>query len=448
MVEQVRLLIVLCGLPEGQVENVVGAAGLLGTYVKEQEAPAMLRGDAPYAGVLFAGKPPGVEVVREIERARRHVGVIAAVEGSEEVALPQGSPIELINVATTSGWEHLRRSLELKGRAVELEQKSRRGHAHAKEGLGHLVGGSESMQKVYRLIEKTAHHSYPVLILGESGTGKELVARSIHEGGPLANGPFVPVDCSALAPGLIETELFGHVRGAFTGAMSAKQGLMASAAGGTLFLDEIGNVPVDLQVKLLRAIQEKEIKPVGSNERIRTDARIIAATNRDLEAAIRDGSFRQDLYFRLNVVQIRVPPLRERRKDIPVLARYFMKQFTRDSAMEYQLDDGAMECLMNYQWPGNVRELENAIERAVALSSGPVIHLQDLPSNVHSPRGGAALAPGEIVPMEELERRAIYQAIREARGDKIAAARRLGIGKTTLYRKLREYEKKSESRTD
>jgi len=342
----------------------------------------------------------------------------------------------------SAGLEELRRTLEDLGRQAEPRSATRSGRLAppSSSPFDRLVGTSQAMQRVYKIIAKTAHHTYPVLILGESGTGKELVARCIHESGPRSRHPFVPVDCSALAPSLIETELFGHVRGAFTGALNAKQGLLESASGGTVFLDEIGNVPVDLQAKLLRAIQEKEIKPVGSNTRVRTSARMIAATNRDLEAAIRDGSFRQDLYFRLNVVTIRVPSLRERLEDIPALVEHFLDKFSREEGGPKRVAREVMKRFRAYTWPGNVRELENAIERAAALSSGPVLHTEDLPSNLQGLGRDLPLNGNEILTLSEMERRAIFLAIREAEGDKMAAARKLGIGKTTLYRKLREYQ--------
>jgi two-component system response regulator HydG len=296
------------------------------------------------------------------------------------------------------------------------------------------------MQRVYRLIEKVAQHNYPVFILGESGTGKELVARSIHFSGPRRNKPFVPVDCSALVPTLIESELFGYVKGAFTGAQHSKQGLLEAAGEGTLFLDEIGDLPVDLQAKLLRALQEREIKPVGSTERVGVRARVIAATNRDLETAIRSGSFRQDLYFRLNVVQIKLPPLRERRSDLPLLVNTFLEKFGDPQRQVRTISEDAMRRLMAYDWPGNVRELENAVERAVALGSGPILHVGDLPSNLQNTESERLPEQDELVPLEELERRAIFRALRETAGDKLAAARLLGIGKTTLYRKLKQYD--------
>jgi two-component system response regulator HydG len=296
------------------------------------------------------------------------------------------------------------------------------------------------MQKVYRLIEKVSQHAYPVLILGESGTGKELVARSAHFSGVRRNRPFIPVDCSSLVPTLIEAELFGYVKGAFTGAMHTKQGLMEIADNGTLFLDEIGDMPIDMQAKLLRALQEKEVRPVGSTDRVPLSARIIAATNRDLEASVRQGTFRQDLFFRLNVVQIKLPPLRERKTDIPVLVNSFLEKFSEANGKMRTISEDAMTRLMAYDWPGNVRELENAIERAIALGSGPILHVGDLPTSLQYGTGERLPQNDELLPLEEMERRAILRALREAGGDKLAAARILRIGKTTLYRKLKQYK--------
>jgi two-component system response regulator HydG len=290
------------------------------------------------------------------------------------------------------------------------------------------------------LIQKVAQDTYPVLILGESGTGKELVARSIHFSGPRKNKPFAPVDCSSLVPTLIESELFGYVKGAFTGAQHSKQGLFEAAGEGTLFLDEIGDLPIDLQAKLLRALQEREIKPVGSNERIGIRARVIAATNRDLESGIRTGGFRQDLYFRLNVVQIKLPPLRERKADIPLLVNSFLEKFSDSERPIHTISEDAMRRIMAYDWPGNIRELENAVERAVALGSGPILHAGDLPSNLQYTAVEKHSEGDELVPLDILERRAIFRALQETSGDKLAAARLLGIGKTTLYRKLKQYE--------
>jgi len=295
------------------------------------------------------------------------------------------------------------------------------------------------MQQVHRLIQTSSHHTFPVLILGESGTGKELVARAIHDVGPRRLRPFVPVDCAALVPTLIESELFGHVKGAFTGAAHTKQGLLESARGGTLFLDEIGELRLDLQAKLLRALQEHEIRRVGATDRVRIDARIIAATNRNLASAVRTGLFRQDLYFRLDVLEIDVPPLRERRADIPCLVNLFLDRFSDLQPSVHTVSEEAMGCLIAYDWPGNVRELENAIEHAVALGSGPVIEVRDLPSTLWSASAEPSPANDAPMPLREMKRCAILRALRAAAGDKTAAAHLLGIGKTTLYRKLKRH---------
>jgi DNA-binding NtrC family response regulator len=327
-------------------------------------------------------------------------------------------------------------------RSLETDQENRvlREQLRTRPGFGELIGTSQKMSRVYRLVEKVSHHNYPVLVLGESGTGKELVARSIHFLGDRRNKPFVPVDCSALAPTLIESELFGYVKGAFTGANHTKQGLLESAGGGTLFLDEIGDLPVDLQAKLLRALQEHEVRPVGSNERVAISARVIAATHRDLESAVRSGGFRQDLFFRLNVVQIKLPPLRERKNDIPLLVHTFLEKFSDAQGKVRTISEDAIARLLAYDWPGNVRELENAVERAVALGSGPILHVGDLPSNLKYDMPAPLPDKDEFLPLEELERRAILRALRESGGDKLRAARLLGIGKTTLYRKLKQYD--------
>jgi DNA-binding NtrC family response regulator len=336
--------------------------------------------------------------------------------------------------------EELRSRIERVAQGVELQQENRllREQLRTRPGFGGLVGLSTKMQHTYKMIERVSQHEYPVLILGESGTGKELVGRSIHFSGPRKSHPFVPVDCSSLVPTLIESELFGHVKGAFTGALQAKRGLLEAAHGGTLFLDEIGDMPLELQAKLLRALQEHEVRPVGSTERRQINARIIAATNRDLETAIQRGGFRQDLYFRLNVVQLKLPALRERKSDIPLLVASFLEKFSGIHGTTRKPSNDAMKCLMAYEWPGNVRELENAIERAVALGLNPIISVDDLPSNLQHSTTLRAPDQNEILPLKELERRAVLHALCET-GDKLMAARMLGIGKTTLYRKLKSY---------
>ena len=389
----------------------------------------------------------GLELLKRIRETYPHVAVIVLTQfGTIESAVEATKYGAADYVTKPFHIGELRTKLDRVNHALETDQENRilREQLRTRPGFGGLIGVSPKMQRIYRLVEKVSQHNYPVLILGESGTGKELVARSIHFSGTRKNEPFVPVDCSSLVPTLIESELFGYVKGAFTGAMQSKMGLMQSAGSGTLFLDEIGDLPVDLQAKLLRALQEREVKPVGSNDRISIATRIIAATNRDLEVAVRQGQFRQDLFFRLNVVQIKLPPLRERKSDIPILVSSFLEKFGDSSGRVQTISEDAMARLIAYDWPGNVRELENAVERAVALGSGSMLHVGDLPSNLQYSAADRMPQSDELLPLDELERRAILRALREAGGDKLAAARLLGIGKTTLYRKLKQYEAASQ----
>ena len=388
--------------------------------------------------------PPssGLELLKQVHEMYPQVAVLVLTQyGTIDSAVTATRMGAVDYVTKPFHVDDLRGRLERVARDLDLDRENRllREQLRSKPGFGGLIGVSAKMQRVYKMIEKVSQHEYPVLILGESGTGKELVARSIHYSGPRKDRPFSPVDCSSIVPTLIESELFGYVKGAFTGALQSKQGLLEAAQGGTLFLDEIGDMPVDLQAKLLRALQEREVKPVGSTERRHINVRIIAATNRDLESAIRNGTFRQDLYFRLNVVQIKLPPLRERKSDIQLLVTSFLEKFSDPHGPPRTISEDAMRRLIAYDWPGNVRELENAIERAVAIGSGPIVHVGDLPSNLHYPSSERIPDNDELLPMEELERRAILRTLRETGGDKLAAARMLGIGKTTLYRKLKQY---------
>jgi DNA-binding NtrC family response regulator len=384
----------------------------------------------------------GLDLIRQIQDSFTHIAVIVVTGyGSIDSAVNATRLGAVDYITKPFRVEELRSRLEHVAQAVELRLENRllREQLRTKPGFGGLVGLSPKMQHIYKMTEKVSQHEYPVLILGESGTGKELVARSVHFSGPRKDRQFAPVDCSALVPTLIESELFGYVKGAFTGAVQAKQGLLEAAHGGTLFLDEIGDMPVDLQAKLLRALQEREVKPVGSTERRHINVRIIAATNRDLEAAIRAGTFRQDLYFRLNVVQMKLPALRDRKSDIPLLVASFLEKFAGIHGSARTISNEAMMSLMSYDWPGNVRELENAIERAVALGSGPIVHEVDLPAAVRYSISERLPSRNEIMPLEELERRAIMNTLIQTSGDKVGAARMLGIGKTTLYRKLKRY---------
>jgi DNA-binding NtrC family response regulator len=384
----------------------------------------------------------GLELLRRVHDTHPNLPVIVLTQyGTIDSAVAATRMGAIDYVTKPFRIEELRARLERASRAVELQQENQllREQLRTRPGFGGLIGLSERMQRVYKTIQKVSQHEYPVLILGESGTGKELVAKSVHYSGARKERTFVPVDCSALVPTLIESELFGYVKGAFTGALHGKQGLLETAHGGTLFLDEIGEMPVDLQSKLLRVLQEREVKPVGSTERRKIDVRIIAATNRDLEAGIKNGTFRQDLYFRLNVVQVKLPALRERKSDIPLLVTSFLDKFSDPQRPAHTISEDAMRRLIAYDWPGNVRELENAIERAVALGSGPILHVADLPSSLQYPTSERVPERDELLPLEELERRAILRTLRQTTGDKLAAARILGIGKTTLYRKLKQY---------
>ncbi|HET7208719.1 MAG TPA: sigma-54 dependent transcriptional regulator [Terriglobales bacterium] len=387
----------------------------------------------------------GLEALHEI-KSRRPDAVVVLVTGYATVqsavqAMKNGA---YDYVTKPFSIDELRLLLERVAGHLKLKTENRmlREKIKSKQGFGSIIGRAPEMEKLYRIVAKAAQSSHPVLILGESGTGKELVARSIHFSGPFHDKPFIPVDCGSLVPTLIESELFGYVKGAFTGAQQSKDGLLAIAEGGTVFLDEVAELPVDLQAKLLRAIQEKEIRPVGSTKRVTINVRILAATNRDLEQAVAQGSFRRDLYFRLNVLSLRIPPLRERRQDIPLLAEHFLERLNRSSSFEHVLSDEAVKAMLAYDWPGNVRELENCLERACALTTGPVIYVQDLPSSITG--ASSALTSGtsptaKIIPMAELEKQTIIRAIEQLNGDKLLAARLLGIGKTTLYRKLKEY---------
>ncbi len=335
-------------------------------------------------------------------------------------------PFELGSVATRVARLSAERQLAGETRVV-------RERLRADSGFAGLVGVSPPMQQVYRFILQVARRRQPVLLTGESGTGKELVARAVHQyGNPKA--PFVPIDCGALSASLIEAELFGHVAGAFTGANQRRQGLFASAGEGTLFLDEIGELPLALQVKLLRAIQEREFRPLGSNHCQPFHARLIAATNRDLQAAVRADHFRSDLYFRLNVLSLELPPLRERREDIPLLAQHCIESERKPGDSVIGISREAMSLLTAFSWPGNVRELQNHIQRAMALSDGPLIQVHDLAPELRNAESGR-----ELTYLEQVERNAIVKMLDAAGGHRLQATRMLGISKTTLYKKLKDY---------
>jgi DNA-binding NtrC family response regulator len=305
-----------------------------------------------------------------------------------------------------------------------------------------IIGSSASIQHVLRLISRLKDTRTPVLISGESGTGKELVARALHFRGNMASRPFVAVDCGSLVPTLIESELFGYEKGAFTGALRSKQGLLQSADSGTIFLDEVGELPLEMQARLLRFIQEKEVRPVGSNQKVKVDVRIMAATNRDLDAEYKKGTFRKDLYFRLNVVTISLPPLRERRSDIPILAAFFLERLAPGRGV--QVSGTAMKALLAYDWPGNVRELENCLERAVALGDQRILEVNDLPPSIANAEIQAEPLEsrefsGRATDLGDIERATIERVFSQVNGDKALAGKMLGISRATLYRKLKRY---------
>ena len=330
----------------------------------------------------------------------------------------------------------------LQHRALAMENRALRRGLRDRYRLENVVGRSEAMLQVYKTAARVASTDATVLIQGESGTGKELVARAIHAASPRASGPFVAVDCGAIAEGVLESELFGHTRGAFTGAQVARRGLFEEAHHGTLFLDEIGDVGPNLQARLLRALQEGTIRRVGANDPIAVDVRIVAATNRDMDAAVKQGTFRADLYYRLHVVSIRIPPLRERREDIPLLAEHFAQKHGR--AEGSAISPEARELLVAYDWPGNVRELENAVARALALNPSGVVIPEDLPDAIHLAQAEPAPVPlpppGDRPTLAELERRYASQVLGETGGNKTRAAEILGIDRKTLYRILGERE--------
>jgi DNA-binding NtrC family response regulator len=302
-----------------------------------------------------------------------------------------------------------------------------------------IIGRSDALAKIFRIIEKISATSSSVLIHGESGTGKELIARAIHYNSPRTDGPFIAINCGAIPESLLESELFGYVKGAFTGAQSNRQGMFKAADGGTLFLDEIGDLPMTLQVKLLRALQEREFTPLGSDKSVVFDARIIAATNKSLEEEITVHRFREDLYYRLSVINITLPSLRERREDIPLLVRHFIDKYSQQTGLpSKKISDEAMQRLINHEWRGNVRELQNAIERAVTLSDDQ-IETEHLPQKIRETPTAIRDLTGQTLTLDELERRYIFDTLTRVNDDKAQAAELLGIDLSTLYRKLKRY---------
>jgi DNA-binding NtrC family response regulator len=399
------------------------------------------------------GTVDGFAVLREFKRFSPDTPIVlltafGSLEGAVE-AIKHGAydylakPFnrEEMKLVVRRSLEHCRLVRENE-RFREDSRKREEWSQQVQEELTQLVGRSPAMLEVYKLVAKVAQGRSTVLLEGESGTGKELIAKAIHGNSARRDKPFVPVNCAALPDTLLESEMFGHEKGAFTGAVGAKAGLFEAANGGTLFLDEIGDLGAALQVKLLRVMQDQEVRRVGGTTSVKVDVRVIAATNRDLAVLVKEGKFRDDLYYRLNVVRILLPSLAERREDIPTLAEHFLRKCAGNTKNRVKgFLPETMALLTGYRWPGNVRELENAIERAVSLSHGPLLVPDDLPEVIKHAEAdaiGAAEASGRdsgaLLTLEEVEKRHLVKVLKEAKGNKVRAAKILGIDRRTLYR--------------
>jgi two-component system response regulator AtoC len=413
-----------------------------------EAALARVEADAPDL-ILTDLKLPtksGVELLKQAKTLLPHTEVaIMTGHGSIESAVDAMKLGAYDYIEKPFRVEKMRLLLQRMAEKVRLvtENEFLRERVTTEENLDGMIGTSANIQDVLRMISRLKDTRTPVLISGESGTGKELAARAIHFRGSMAQTPFVAVDCGSLVPTLMESELFGYEKGAFTGATKTKTGLFQAANGGTIFLDEIGELPLEMQAKLLRVLQEKEVRPVGSNENVSVDVRVIAATNRDLEAAYRAGTFRKDLYFRLNVVTVHLPPLRERRSDIPVLVHHFLDRYAKGS--QIQVTAAAMKSFLHYDWPGNIRELENCIARAVTLGDRQTIDVIDLPPAIRSEQADSTVSASpdatslSTTALAEMERMTILRVFEQANGDKALAGKMLGISRATLYRKLKRY---------
>jgi DNA-binding NtrC family response regulator len=372
------------------------------------------------------------------------VCILMTAYGSEELAveaMKRGADDYIAKGRLQIDELEMRIARSLKQQDLEVENVALRQQLDAKFGLENIIGQSPAMTEVFEIVQQVAPTRASVLVLGESGTGKELIARALHQLSPRARQPFVAVHCAALSPMLLESELFGHEKGAFTGAHERRIGRFEQAQGGTLFLDEIGEIDATVQVKLLRFLGERTFERVGSNRTQTADVRLVAATNKNLEELVQAGKFREDLFFRLRVVEIMLPPLRERSGDVPLLAQSFLREYARENGKTVNdLTADALEALMNYSWPGNVRELRTAIEHAVVLCRGERISLRDLPPAV---RGGASgdprLLPAKAVTLKDAERQLITRALKESDGNRTHAAQKIGMSRRTFHRKLHEY---------
>ncbi len=387
----------------------------------------------------------GLDLLREVKRQDESVEVVIMTGyptiASAVEALKEGAYDYLSKPLILDELRHLMQRL-MERRFLRGEVNTLRARLGEELTVNELIGSSPAMQRVKEIIGKVAVADSPVLIEGESGTGKELVAAAIHRLSARAKGPFIPVNCSAIPRDLLESEFFGHVRGAFSGAVADTLGLFRGANEGTIFLDEIAELPPELQVKLLRVLQEMQVRPVGSTKAFPVDVRVIAATNRNLEAEMTAGRFRQDLYYRLNVIRINLPPLRERREDIPALVNHFIRRFNKRFRRDVRgITPDALNALTAYDYPGNVRELENLIERAFAMGAREQITLADLPSLTARPEVAPSVATKTIPTLAEVEKELILRALAVFNNDKEEAARALGISRRTIYRRLKEYGK-------
>jgi DNA-binding NtrC family response regulator len=396
---------------------------------------------------LNLGTTTGIELCERIVANRPDVPVI--------VITAYGSMDTAIAAIRAGAYDFIAKPFDMDAVVVALdrafkhhelrEEVKRLRAAVARTGsLDDLLGSSAEMQRVYQVVERVSDSDSTVLVTGESGTGKELVARALHKRSRRANGPFVAINCAALPEHLLESELFGHVRGAFTDARQNHRGLLLDAEGGTLFLDEVGDMPLGLQAKLLRALEQRAARPVGGSAELPFDVRIVAATNRDLEQAVEEGRIREDFYYRVNVITIELPPLRARGGDVLLLAQHFLERFAAQSGKNISaISPGAAEKLLSYSWPGNVRELRNCVERAVALAQFDQIALDDLPEKIKSHTSRHIIVagddPSELVPLEEVERRYVLSVMQAAGGNRSLAARILGVDRKTLYRRLASY---------
>jgi two-component system response regulator AtoC len=421
--------------------------GRYDVYIAEDAQAAMGLLESDNFDVLLTDfRLPNEDGMKLIARAKSlpkpPICILMTAYGSEELAvdaMKRGADDYIAKGRLQIDELEMRITRALKQQNLEAENVSLRRQLDSRFGLENIVGESPAMREIFEVVQQVAPTRATVLVAGESGTGKELIARAIHQLSPRAKQPFVAVHCAALAPTLLESELFGHEKGAFTGAHERRIGRFEQAQGGTLFLDEIGEIDATLQVKLLRFLGERTFERVGSNKTLSADIRLVAATNKNLEELVKTGKFREDLFFRLRVVEIELPPLRERTGDIPLLAHSFLREFAQENGKpvnEFTAD--ALECLMNFSWPGNVRELRTAIEHAVVLSRGERISLRDLPPFV---RGGGASAgarflQGKDLTVKEAEKQLIVRALKETNGNRSLAAQRIGMSRRTLHRKL------------